>query len=104
MANTAPMIVSTVKMMICAMRFFQLTGCFDWSSLISAAFIQFTSSLIVGFVQYLHVQQRGAEGDEDLAVLRDDVVPLPVVLTHHELEVELQGFYVGALRYILLDS
>lgn len=51
-----------------------------------------------------HVQQRGAEGDEDLAVLRDDVVPLPVVLTHHELEVELQGFYVGALRYILLDS
>ena len=52
----------------------------------------------------LHVQQRGAEGDEDLAVLRDDVVPLPVVLTHHELEVELQGFYVGALRYILLDS
>ena len=52
----------------------------------------------------LHVQQRGAEGDEDLAVLRDDVVPLPVILTHHELEVELQGFYVGALRYILLDS
>lgn len=41
-----------------------------------------------------------------MAILRDDVVPLLIILAHHELEVELQQFYVEdpTLTYLIREQ